>query len=232
MDKINVLKEALDRFEKIDFLKGIMGPMQYAENEKAIISLKDCILNIDKEVENDDPLFYMEEIELPEYRESVEVINDNLKLILKNIIAVLLKFEGVIKSPELLCYEDSSTYDKSAEKSNELFELKVKLHLIQIAIIITSVFDEQGDDQVLNQIGYANHLIGEYKFALKFYNQSIANNFLLNPDAYFRRGIINYFILNDDSAVLDFQTAIAHGNKEAKALYKMIDENYGFYPFT
>ena len=76
---------------------------------------------------------------------------------------------------------------------------------------------------VYNNLGYSFYLIGQYENALENYNISISL-FEANDLAYCNRGILKYYIFNDNDGIQELLKAEKLGDIEAKMVLKDINK--------
>lgn len=84
-----------------------------------------------------------------------------------------------------------------------------------------AAMSESINDMLFNNLGYFFMRKGEYNKALLFYNKSISLN-KRNGSAFCNRGILRYFMLNDDEGINDIIHAIDLGEDEAEDIIKVI----------
>lgn len=77
------------------------------------------------------------------------------------------------------------------------------------------------NDMLFNNLGFFYMRKGDHKKSLSFYNKSIMLN-KNNASAYCNRGILRYFVLNDNDGINDIIHAIDLGDDEAEDIIKVI----------
>jgi tetratricopeptide (TPR) repeat protein len=77
------------------------------------------------------------------------------------------------------------------------------------------------NDMLFNNLGFFYIRKGDHKKSLSFYNKSIMLN-KNNASAYCNRGILRYFVLNDNDGINDIIHAIDLGDDEAEDIIKVI----------
>ena len=87
--------------------------------------------------------------------------------------------------------------------------------------ICEAAMSESINDMLFNNLGFFFMRKGEYNKALLFYNKSISLN-KRNGSAFCNRGILRYFVLNDDEGINDIIHAIDLGEDEAEDIIKVI----------
>lgn len=87
--------------------------------------------------------------------------------------------------------------------------------------ICEATMSESINDMLFNNLGFFFMRKGEYNKALLFYNKSISLN-KRNGSAFCNRGILRYFVLNDDEGINDIIHAIDLGEDEAEDIIKVI----------
>lgn len=80
------------------------------------------------------------------------------------------------------------------------------------------------NELVFNNLGYAYFLISRYEEALENYNISISP-LEENPLAYCNRGILKYFVFNDDQGIEDLKRAYLYGDYEADMILHQVIED-------
>lgn len=74
---------------------------------------------------------------------------------------------------------------------------------------------------VYNNLGYGYFLLSDFDNAFVNYNTSIELN-NDNPLAYCNRGVLRYFIYNDDNGIEDLEKANKYGDLEAEMILRLI----------
>jgi tetratricopeptide (TPR) repeat protein len=77
------------------------------------------------------------------------------------------------------------------------------------------------NDMLFNNLGFFYMRKGDHKKSLSFYNKSIMLN-KNNASAHCNRGILRYFVLNDNDGINDIIHAIDLGDDEAEDIIKVI----------
>jgi tetratricopeptide (TPR) repeat protein len=77
------------------------------------------------------------------------------------------------------------------------------------------------NDMLFNNLGFFYMRKGDHKKSLSFYNKSIMLN-KNNASSYCNRGILRYFVLNDNDGINDIIHAIDLGEDEAEDIIKVI----------
>ena len=96
-----------------------------------------------------------------------------------------------------------------------------KKRLDEAIAICEAAMSESINDLIFNNLGFFFMRKGEYNKALLFYNKSISLN-KRNGSAFCNRGILRYFVLNDDEGINDIIHAIDLGEDEAEDIIKVI----------
>ena len=78
---------------------------------------------------------------------------------------------------------------------------------------------------VYNNLGYIYFLTEQFDQALGNYNISIRIE-EENPLAYCNRGVLRYFIFNEDEGVKDLEKASLYGDFEARMILQIIVKKY------
>lgn len=165
------------------------------------------------------------------YNESIKTLqevlridpNNNCALINISDIFLKLKLNQEAERYALKAYELYGNEDDLAVVNYSCILIDSKKYDDAIRILQNCKINGSSNYLVYNNLGYSYYLVGQYDKALENYNISISL-YEANDLAYCNRGILKFYIFNDNDGIQDLLKAEKLGDIEAKMVLKTINK--------
>lgn len=156
------------------------------------------------------------------YMQVIEIEPDNITALI-NISDCLLKMNQSAKAEQFAfrAYQLHKDEDDMAVVNYSSVLIDNKNFQEAIVVLEEEKRKDSINDLIFNNLGYAYFLIGKYYEALENYNLSIIL-WEKNHLAYCNRGILKYFIFNDEQGIEDLRKAYLYGDYEAGIILQQV----------